>query len=82
MTVLELWRPVVSRTVIDVDDEMLAKAQKQLGTKTKRDTINRALAYAAAITADDRRRAFEWLQEHADEVLDFDYLAELERSGA
>ena len=42
------------RTVIDVDDEMLAKAQKQLGTKTKRETVNRALALAVATTAEDR----------------------------
>jgi Arc/MetJ family transcription regulator len=71
----------MSRTCIDVDDEMLAQVQRQLGTKTKRDTINRALAYVAASTAAERRRAFEWLQEHAEEVLDFDYLAEQERSG-
>jgi hypothetical protein len=57
---------------------MNGKAQRQLGTKTKRDTINRALACAAALTADDRRRALEWFQEHADEFLDFEYLAEIE----
>lgn len=81
MTVLELQEPAVSRTVIDVDDEMLAKAQKQLGTKTKRDTINRALALAAAMSVVDRMRALEWLQENAELYLDFDYLAEQERLG-
>lgn len=81
MTVLELQEPAVSRTVIDVDDEMLAKAQKQLGTKTKRDTINRALALAAAMSVVDRMRALEWLQENAERYLDFDYLAEQERLG-
>ncbi|MCX4663208.1 type II toxin-antitoxin system VapB family antitoxin [Streptomyces uncialis] len=71
----------MSKTVIDVDDKMLEFAQQQLGTKTKRDTINRALTIAAAISADDRARALRWLQDHADEFLDFDVLAERERSG-
>lgn len=35
------------RTVIDVDDEALAKAAKVLGTKTKKDTVNRALEWVA-----------------------------------
>ena len=35
------------RTVIDVDDEALAAAAKVLGTKTKVDTVNRALALVA-----------------------------------
>ena len=33
----------MARTVIDLDDASLALAQRQLGTKTKRDTINQAL---------------------------------------
>ena len=71
----------MSRTVIDLDDEMLAFAQQQLGTTTKRDTINRALAIAAGITADDRARAFRWLQDNAELFLDFDVLAEREQAG-
>ncbi|MDX2764217.1 type II toxin-antitoxin system VapB family antitoxin [Streptomyces europaeiscabiei] len=38
----------MSRTLVDIDDDMLAFAQQQLGAKTKRDTINRALTIAAA----------------------------------
>ncbi|MEU9337800.1 type II toxin-antitoxin system VapB family antitoxin [Streptomyces sp. NPDC048290] len=71
----------MSKTLVDIDDDMLAFAQQQLGTKTKRDTINRALTIAAAISADDRARALRWLQENADAYLDFDVLEERERSG-
>lgn len=34
----------MTRTLIDVDDENLAKAAAVLGTKTKVETVNRALA--------------------------------------
>ncbi|MEV5310621.1 MULTISPECIES: type II toxin-antitoxin system VapB family antitoxin [unclassified Streptomyces] len=71
----------MSRTLVDIDDDMLAFAQQQLGTKTKRETINRALTIAAAISADDRARALRWLQENANAFLDFDVLEERERSG-
>jgi Arc/MetJ family transcription regulator len=47
----------MSRTVIDLDDEALEAAAKELGTTTKRDTINTALR---EITARYRRlRALE-----------------------
>lgn len=47
----------VSRTVIDLDDEALEAAAKELGTTTKRDTINTALR---EVTARYRRlRALE-----------------------
>jgi Arc/MetJ family transcription regulator len=36
------------RTIIDVDDELLAAAQAELGTATKKDTVNEALRYVAA----------------------------------
>ncbi|MFI8826822.1 type II toxin-antitoxin system VapB family antitoxin [Streptomyces sp. NPDC053431] len=71
----------MSKTLVDIDDEMLAFAQRQLGTRTKRDTINRALTIAAAISADDRARALQWLQDNAEDFLDFDFLEEQERSG-
>ncbi|OAH14408.1 hypothetical protein [Streptomyces jeddahensis] len=71
----------MSKTLVDVDDQMLAFAQQQLGTATKRDTINRALSIAAAISADDRARALRWLQDNAGQFLDFEVLEERERSG-
>ncbi|WP_067462256.1 type II toxin-antitoxin system VapB family antitoxin [Nocardia amamiensis] len=34
----------MSKLLIDVDDEALAEAQRLLGTSTKKDTVNAALA--------------------------------------
>jgi Arc/MetJ family transcription regulator len=41
------------RTLIDVDETLLKYAMEELGTKTKRDTVNEALRRAAG----DRLRA-------------------------
>ncbi|MEJ8657214.1 type II toxin-antitoxin system VapB family antitoxin [Streptomyces sp. MS1.AVA.4] len=38
----------MSRTVIDLDDEALEAAAKELGTTTKRDTVNAALREVTA----------------------------------
>lgn len=35
---------VVAKTLIDIDEKLLAAAAKALGTKTKKDTVNAALA--------------------------------------
>jgi Arc/MetJ family transcription regulator len=43
----------VAKTVIDIDDEALAQAAAVLGTKTKKDTVNAALAW---VNARERRR--------------------------
>lgn len=43
------------RTQVEVDDEVLAAAQRELGTATMKDTINEALRLAA--TRQDRARA-------------------------
>lgn len=43
----------MTRTVIDLDDEALSEAARQLGTSTKKDTVNAALREVA----DRRRRA-------------------------
>ncbi|USQ83574.1 type II toxin-antitoxin system VapB family antitoxin [Streptomyces phaeoluteigriseus] len=53
----------MSRTVIDLDDEALEAAARELGTTTKRDTINTALR---EIVARNRRlRALHDLQDLA-----------------
>ena len=39
----------MSRTLIDVDDEALQRAARELGTTTKRDTVNEALRYIAGM---------------------------------
>ncbi|WP_412737783.1 type II toxin-antitoxin system VapB family antitoxin [Krasilnikovia sp. MM14-A1259] len=35
------------KTMIDLDDEALARAAKELGTTTKKDTVNAALDFVA-----------------------------------
>lgn len=44
------------RTMIDLNDEALALAARELGTVTKKDTVNAALEFVAA-----RRRRIEGL---------------------
>jgi Arc/MetJ family transcription regulator len=63
----------MTKMLIDIDDEALAKASELLGTKTKKDTVNTALRE----TAERLRRleALEKLSEAAragefDELLD------------
>ena len=45
------------KTLIDIDEEQLAAAQRVLQTTTKKDTVNRALAEVVALAA--RRRYLE-----------------------
>jgi len=45
----------VTRTLIDTNDELLERAQAVLGTGTKKDTVNAALAQVVALNA---RRQF------------------------
>lgn len=47
------------RTVVDIDDQLLAAARDALGTTTKVETVNRALAEVAALAA--RRRDLDRL---------------------
>jgi Arc/MetJ family transcription regulator len=49
----------MSRTVVDIDDAALARAQRAMQTTTKRDTINSALELAAAVHADRRAQLLE-----------------------
>lgn len=43
----------MSRTVIDLDDDLVADVARELGTTTKRDTVNQALREVI----ENRRRA-------------------------
>ena len=45
----------MSRTLINTDDELLERARAVLGTSTKKDTVNGALAQVVAL---DARRQF------------------------
>ncbi|MDH6551468.1 Arc/MetJ family transcription regulator [Streptomyces sp. SAI-208] len=68
----------MSRTVIDLDDEALEEAAKELGTTTKRETINTALR---EVTARYRRlRALDEARELVtDGALDMDLLLDKSR---
>jgi Arc/MetJ family transcription regulator len=69
----------VAKTLVDVDDQLLAEATTALGTTTKKDTINAALRQAVEVTRERRRRALEDLQQLADEGgINFDRIAELD----
>jgi Arc/MetJ family transcription regulator len=48
------------KTLVDIDEDSLAAAQRELQTSTKRDTVNQALALVAAAGA--RRRDLERLR--------------------
>lgn len=50
----------MSRTILDVDDELLAEAAKIFGTSTKRATVNAALQ--AAVNREKRREFADWLK--------------------
>lgn len=69
----------MAKTLLDVDEELLAEATTALGTSTKKDTVNGALRFAVEETRARRRRALEALLEIADEGgLDFDQVHKLD----
>ena len=49
----------MAKTLIDIDEEQLAAAQKVLQTQTKKDTVNTALRQVTALAA--RRRDLQRL---------------------
>lgn len=53
----------MTKTLIDIDDKQLARARRILGTKTKRDTVNQALA--EVIRKDALRRELERMRSGA-----------------
>ena len=58
----------MTRTLVDIDDAALAAAAAELGTTTKVETVNRALAEIAA--RPKRLAALEALRTAGDELLD------------
>jgi Arc/MetJ family transcription regulator len=51
----------MTKRLIDLDDELLAEAQRQLGTSGVTDTVRTALVQASAAVA--RARQVAWLSE-------------------
>jgi Arc/MetJ family transcription regulator len=69
----------VAKTLLDVDEDLLAEASTALGTSTKKDTVNEALRQAVEVSRERRRLALEDLQRIADDGgFDFDKIAELD----
>ena len=69
----------MAKTLLDVDEDLLAEASTALGTSTKKDTVNEALRQAVEVSRERRRRALEDLQRLADEgAFDFNRIAELD----
>lgn len=59
----------MTKTLIDVDDDLLAEAGKILGTSTKKDTVNQALD--EIVKRQRREELIEWLtSEDAPDLLD------------
>ena len=58
----------MARTIIDIDDEKLARAQRALRTTTKRETVNAALELAAAVDADRRAQLLDSFRDLLDRL--------------
>ena len=69
----------MARTIIDIDDEKLARAQRALRTTTKRETVNAALELAAAVDADRRAPLLDSFRDLLDR-LDTDLIDQDERN--
>ncbi|WP_320066756.1 type II toxin-antitoxin system VapB family antitoxin [Micromonospora sp. RTGN7] len=50
----------MSRTIVDIDDELLSEAAKIFGTTTKKATVNAALK--AVVDREKRREFADWLK--------------------
>lgn len=58
----------MSRTMIDLDDDLVARAAKELGTTTKKDTVHAALR--AALRANAARALMDRMADNASGVED------------
>lgn len=50
----------MTKILVDVDERALGKAAARLGTKTKKETIGKALELAGRDPAEDEARSREW----------------------
>lgn len=70
----------MAKTLIDVDEELLAEAATAFGTTTKRDTVHEALRRGVAESRERRRAALQSLQQLvAEGGFNFDVLDELDK---
>lgn len=66
----------ITRTLVDIDDGLLARAAAKLGTVTKKDTVNRALELAAADDEADkesRQRFRDFARRSAERMSEIDW---------
>ncbi len=69
----------MAKTLLDLDEALLAEATITIGTSTKKDTVTEALRRAVEDGRARRRRALAELQRLNDEgAFDWDRLAELD----
>lgn len=69
----------MAKTLLDIDDDLLAEATSALGTSTKKDTVNEALRHVVDEARVRRQQALADLQAVADSGgFDFERLAELD----
>jgi Arc/MetJ family transcription regulator len=69
----------MTRTMIDLDDDLVARAAKELGTATKKDTVHAALR--AALRSSATRSLMDRMAENADGVDDEALVNEMWRRG-
>jgi Arc/MetJ family transcription regulator len=70
----------MAKTLLDLDDDLLAEATVALGTSTKKDTVTEALRQAVEGSRERRQRALADLQQVAEEGgFHFDRLDELDQ---
>lgn len=73
------WR-AMAKTLLDLDENLLAEAAATLGTKTKKDTVTLALQKVSEDARSRRASALEDLLQAADaDVFDYDRLADLDQ---
>jgi len=70
----------MTKTLVDLDDDLLAEASRTLGTATKKDTVSKALQEVVDLGRERRRRALQDLQQADREgAFDWDLLPELDK---
>jgi Arc/MetJ family transcription regulator len=70
----------MAKTLLDLDEDLLAEAAAALGTKTKKDTVMLALQKVSEDARARRTRALEDLLAAADaDVFDYDRLEDLDQ---
>ena len=69
----------MAKTLLDIDEDLLAEARIAFGTTTKKDTVAEALRRGVEESRARRRRALAELRQMTEDgVFDFDRLAELD----